>query len=226
MTKKVLVVVTSTDRFSDLDRATGLWLSESVHFHAVMADHGIDVDYVSSQGGYVPLDPGSLDGMDDTTWAYYNDSAFRNHYLAQSLKPQDVNPQDYAAIYFAGGHGAMWDFPNNPDLMSIADAIHANGGVTAAVCHGVVGLLGLHETDGQELIASKQVAGFSNEEEQQNQLTDAVPFLTQDALIKAGGKYSQSAAYTPHVVTDGRLVTGQNPQSARGVGEAVLQLLA
>ncbi|MFC6182219.1 type 1 glutamine amidotransferase domain-containing protein [Lactiplantibacillus daowaiensis] len=222
---KVLVVVTNNQRFGALDRATGLWLSESVHFQAVMAEHGIDVDYVSPKGGYVPLDPGSLTDMDATTWRYYNDADFRNRDLAQSFTPAEVNPADYAAIYFAGGHGVLWDFPNNVDLAKLADVIHQNGGITAAVCHGVVGLLGLHETDGRELIADKHVAGFSNEEEAINQLTDAVPFLTQDALVKAGGLYTSAAAYTAHVVVDGNLVTGQNPQSAKGVAEAVVKLL-
>ncbi|VDG20014.1 type 1 glutamine amidotransferase domain-containing protein [Lactobacillus farciminis KCTC 3681 = DSM] [Lactiplantibacillus mudanjiangensis] len=223
---KVLVVVTNNHRFGDLKRATGLWLSESVHFHAVMAENKIDVDYVSPKGGYVPLDPGSLADMDDLTWKFYDNADFRNQYLAQSLAPKDVNPTVYDAIFFAGGHGVLWDFPNNPDLAKLADAIHQNGGVTAAVCHGVVGLLGLHGTDGQALIAGKQVAGFSNEEETINQLTDAVPFLTEDALIKAGGQYTSSPAYTEHVVVDGNLVTGQNPQSAKGVAEAVVKLLA
>ncbi|WP_024626084.1 type 1 glutamine amidotransferase domain-containing protein [Lactiplantibacillus fabifermentans] len=222
---KVLVVVTNNHRFGDQKRATGLWLSESVHFHAVMAAHQIDVDYMSPRGGYVPLDPGSLADMDDTTWQFYDDEKFRNQYLAKTLAPADVNPADYAAIYFAGGHGVLWDFPNNPDLAKVADAIHQNGGITAAVCHGVVGLLGLHATDGTELIAGKHVAGFSNEEEAINQLTDAVPFLTEDALIKAGGQYTSAQAYTEHVVVDGKLVTGQNPQSAKGVADAVVKLL-
>lgn len=222
---KVLIVVTNNQRFGQLARPTGLWLSESVHFQAVMAANQIEVDYVSPQGGYVPLDPGSLTDMDATTWRYYNDSKFRNRDLARSFAPEEVDPADYAAIYFAGGHGVLWDFPNNSALAKLAATIDANGGITAAVCHGVVGLLGLKTVDGQSLIAGKQVAGFSNEEETMNQLTAVVPFLTEDALIKAGAKYSSAKAYTPHVVVDGRLVTGQNPQSASGVANAVIDLL-
>lgn len=223
---KALIVVTNVAQFGALRRPTGLWLSEATHFHKVMADHNIGVDYVSPTGGYVPLDPGSIaaDAIDDTSWHFYANPDYRQKYLANSLRPDQVNPADYDIIYYAGGHGTMWDFPTSTSIAHIAKQIYANGGVISAVCHGVVGLLAIQD-DGKQFIAGKQLTGFTNDEEAINQLTDAVPFLAEDALRKAGSNYSKSTPYTEHVVTDGRLVTGQNPQSAHGVGVAALAAL-
>lgn len=123
-------------------------------------------------------------------------------------------------IYFAGGHGVLWDFPNNVTLGKLALTIADNGGIVSAVCHGVVGLLAMGD-----FINGKQLTGFTNEEEDINKLTDVVPFLTEDALKKAGAVYSKAAAYTENVVADGHLITGQNPQSAHEVGVQVAQLL-
>lgn len=224
---KALIVVTNTAKFDTINRATGVWLSEATHFHDVMAQHNIDVDYVSPQGGYVPLDPGSLapDAMDATNWQFYNDATYRNHQLGHSLTPGEITPTDYDIIYFAGGHGVMWDFPQNTQLGQIAQQIAANGGIVSAVCHGVVGLLAMKNADDTAWISGKHLTGFTNEEETMNQLTQAVPFLAEDALKAAGAHHTKAAAYTENVVVDGRLVTGQNPQSARGVGEAVIKLL-
>ena len=225
---KALIVVTSTAQFAGRKQATGVWLSEATHFHAVMREHGIDVDYVSPEGGYVPLDPGSIlpDNLDDATWSFYSDDAYRQRYLANAMKPADVNAADYDLIYFAGGHGTMWDFPGNKALAAIAQQIYANGGLVTAVCHGVVGLLPLVNPDGTAFIKDRKLTGFTNEEEAINKLTDAVPFLAEDALRKTGSDYSKAAAYTEHVVADGRLITGQNPQSARGVALKAIAALA
>lgn len=224
---KVLIVLTNTAKFDTLNRATGVWLSEATHFNKVMTDNQIDVDYVNPAGGYVPVDPGSLaeDQLDAINNQFYTDADFRNRALAHSLKPADVTPSDYDAIYFAGGHGTVWDFPKNKPLGKIAKSIYDNGGVVSAVCHGVVGLLAIDGDDGKPFINGKQLTGFTNEEEAINQLTDDVPFLAEDALKAAGAVHTKHDAYTEYVVTDGRLVTGQNPQSAKGVGEAVLQLI-
>lgn len=120
---KALMVVTNNPKFKKIQRATGIWLKEASHFNKVMADNGIDVDYVSPQGGYVPIDPLSLgtDDMDATDWEYYLDDTFRNEHLAKSLKPADVDPQDYQVIYFVGGHGSMTDFTENTELAAIAE---------------------------------------------------------------------------------------------------------
>lgn len=223
---KVLVVLTNQQKFDTINRTTGLWLSEATHFVDVMQQHNIAVDYVSPKGGYVPIDPGSLavDQLDDVNHRFYDDADFRNRALGASLKPSDINPSDYQAIYFAGGHGTVWDFPNNAALGNIAMQIYDNGGFITAVCHGVVGLLAVEQND-NKFITGKNLTGFSNEEEKINQLTNAVPFLAEDALKAAGAHYTSGDAYTEHVIVDGRLITGQNPQSARGVGEELVKVI-
>ena len=227
MGKKALIVVTNTARFGDLDRATGLWLSESSHFNNVMDDNGIEVDYVSPSGGYVPIDPNSLQGttFDEGCWKYYGDVSVRNDVFGRSMSPKDINADDYDCIYYAGGHGAVWDFPESDDLAVIAKTISDNGGVISAVCHGVVGLLPIKNDDGKSFIDGRKVTGFSNAEEKLNGLLDKVPYSTEDALKKAGAIYTCGDPYTDHVVADGNLITGQNPQSAHDVGVAVVKYL-
>lgn len=217
---KALIVVTNHARFDGTNRATGVWFSEATHFHDVMSQNGIGVDYVSPEGGYVPLDPASLTQMDDLNWTYYGDQSYRQKYLAHSLSPIQVDPTLYDLIYFAGGHGVMWDFPKNQAIADIAKKIYAQGGIVSAVCHGVVGLLAMGD-----FINGKKLTGFTNEEEDINQLTTMVPFLAEDALKAAGADYAKANPFTEHVVVDGRLITGQNPQSAHGVGQKAADLL-
>eukprot|EP01056_Protomagalhaensia_sp_Gyna25_P002260 Protomagalhaensia_sp_Gyna_25__2259@NODE_2234_length_1203_cov_8_012887_g1852_i0_p1_GENE_NODE_2234_length_1203_cov_8_012887_g1852_i0NODE_2234_length_1203_cov_8_012887_g1852_i0_p1_ORF_typecomplete_len228_score44_71DJ1_PfpI/PF01965_24/7_4e29ThiJ_like/PF17124_5/9_8e17_NODE_2234_length_1203_cov_8_012887_g1852_i054737 len=221
---KVLMVVTNVPQLGEHAKPTGLWLSEATHFHKVMKDAGIDVDYVSPVGGYVPLDPTSmLTGSEDSvSWQFYGRHEYRQRYLAESLKPEDIKPDEYKAIYYAGGHGTIWDFPECTRIASIAHTIYSNGGVVAAVCHGVVGLPSIHP----EFLKDRKVTGFSNAEETVFNVAGLVPFRAEDRLTKAGAQYSKSyLPYTPHVVVDGRLVTGQNPQSTEGVAQEVLKLI-
>jgi putative intracellular protease/amidase len=145
--------------------------------------------------------------------------------LSSTRTPAEVDPKDYAAIVYAGGHGTMWDFPGDTRLAQLASAIDAQGGVVGAVCHGPAGLLNIKKADGSYLIAGKKVAGFTNDEESAVGLTKVVPYLLADALTERGALHQPAPNWQPQVVTDGRLVTGQNPQSARGVAEAVLALL-
>ncbi|KRM11184.1 type 1 glutamine amidotransferase domain-containing protein [Paucilactobacillus suebicus] len=223
---KVLVVLTNHQKFDTINRATGLWLSEATHFVNVMKNNNIGVDYVSPKGGYVPVDPGSMDSSqyDEINHRFYDDAEFRNQALGASLKPSEVQAANYDAIYFAGGHGTVWDFPNNTELGLIAKQIYDKGGIISAVCHGVVGLLSI-EGDTGKFINGKNLTGFTNEEEKINELTNDVPFLAEDALKNAGATHNASAPYTKNVVVDGRLITGQNPQSAEGVGEALIDAL-
>ncbi|WP_057824791.1 type 1 glutamine amidotransferase domain-containing protein [Lentilactobacillus sunkii] len=224
---KALIVVTNTPTFKKIQRATGIWLREASHFNKVMADNGIDVDYASPDGGYVPIDPLSLgtDDMDATDWQYYLDDEFRNEHLAKSLKPADVDPKDYQVIYFVGGHGAMTDFPENTELAKIAQTIYENGGIVSANCVGVCGLLPMRSIDGQRFVHGRKVTGFTNDEEALNGLTNDVEFLVEDELTKSGASFVKGTAFEPNVVVDDRLITGQNPNSATGVGEAIIKEL-
>ena len=224
---KALMAVTNNPKFKKIQRATGIWLKDATHFNKVMLDNGIDADYVSPQGGYVPIDPLSMgtDDMDMIDWEYYSDDVFRNQYLAASKKPSDINPNDYDVMYFVGGHGTMGDFPDNKNLAQLAETIYQNGGIVSANCVGVCGLLAMRSEDGQRFIHGRKLTGFTNDEEALNGLTNDVDFLLEDELAKAGAAFSKERPFESHVVVDDRLITGQNPNSAAGVGEAVIKEL-
>ena len=225
MAKKILVVVTSQERCPGHNRATGLWLGEAVSFVSRLQDARFKVDYVSPRGGYTPLDPLSLSSADDTDWAWYHNKQFMNR-LGNTMAPEDVRPDEYGVIYYAGGHGAVWDIPASERLASVARRIHDGGGVVASVCHGACGLLNLKLASGEYLVAGKEVTGFSNEEERLAGLEKVVPFLIEDELKKRGAVFrSASAPFTSFAVKSQRLVTGQNPQSGAAVAVRVLELL-
>lgn len=225
MSNKILVVVSSFPKYPNLNRATGLWLGEAVHFVKKVEEAGYEVDYVSPKGGYTPIDPLSLAQAEEIDWAFYQDPEFMGK-LGKTLKPGEVNPNDYSVIYYAGGHGTVWDFPENEDLQQISQTIYSDGGIVSSVCHGAVGLLNIKTQDGEYLIDGKVLTGFSNEEEMLAELDQHVPYLTETELINRGAKYKKAEnPFAPYAVEDGRLVTGQNPASGGLVADLVLKQL-
>lgn len=226
MNKKALIVVTSVEKYPEMERATGLWLGEAVHFYEKLTAEGFEIDFVSPRGGYTPLDPVSLQSMvQPVDWKYYADKDFREK-LANAMKPGEIKAEDYDVIYFAGGHGVVWDFPDNAELQEISRKIYENGGIVSSVCHGAVGLFNIKLSDGSLLINEKTLTGFSNQEEIAAELADHMPYLTEDELVKRGAKYVKGdQPFTSFAVADGRLVTGQNPQSGGAVAEKVLEVL-
>ncbi|WBC12773.1 type 1 glutamine amidotransferase domain-containing protein [Micromonospora sp. WMMA1998] len=214
---RALIALTSHSELGRTGRTTGYYVGEAAEPWEVFRAAGYDVDLVSVAGGEPPVD-----GRD-------TDDRTQNDFLAtagvtDTPKAADVDPAGYDVIVFAGGHGTMWDFPDDPDLARIARAVYERGGVVAAVCHGPSALVNLTLSDGSRLIAGKRVAGFTNDEEAAVGLTDEVPFLLADKLTEAGAQHVPAPNFTEHVVVDGRLVTGQNPQSARALAEAVVKL--
>lgn len=224
MTNKIVVVVSSVSKYPDLNRATGLWLGEAVHFVDQVEAAGYEVDFVSPKGGYTPIDPHSLAEAAEIDWKYYEDAAFMAR-LGNTWKPEEVNANDYLAIYYAGGHGTIWDFPENKELQQISENIYTNGGIISSVCHGALGLLNIQTEDKKYLVDGKQVTGFSNEEEKLAELDQYVPYLTETELKKRGADYQSAEAFNPNAVQDGRLITGQNPASGGSVAELVLKQL-
>ena len=229
MKQKVLIVVTNVSKYQgvDIDRPTGLWLGEAVHFVDEMENHGYQIDYVSPQGGYTPIDPHSLeaDMMTSLDWQYYQNRSFM-HQLGNTLAANSINPDNYDVIYYTGGHGVVWDFPDDKQLQKIAMAIYNHGGIISSVCHGAAGILNLKTNDGQYLINGKNVTGFSNAEEKEVQLDKLVPYLTEDELVKRGANYSKATNnWESYAISDGRLITGQNPASGKAVAEKVIAVL-
>ncbi|AMV36506.1 type 1 glutamine amidotransferase domain-containing protein [Planctomyces sp. SH-PL62] len=224
-TNKLLAIVTSADEYKKLGYRTGLWLGELTHFTDVAEEAGFTVDVASPRGGKAPLDPESLaHGVlsEGGTQERYQDRDYMNR-LDRTMTLAEVDPAKYDAIFLAGGHGAMFDFPDSTDLQQLVADFWEAGKVVSAVCHGPAGLLNV-KVAGTPLLAGKKVTGFSWNEEAKVQRQDAVPYNLEDELQNRGAEYSQAwFAFGSHLVEDGRLITGQNPASARGVGEAVVK---
>lgn len=214
----VLFVLTSHGQLGDTGRPTGFWLAEAAHPWRVFTEAGYRVDLVSIRGGESPVD--GADRSDPVQQEFLDRVD-----LAAARPVQAADPAGYRAVLYVGGHGAMWDFPGNEAVTRLGTEIHAAGGVVAAVCHGPVGLLDIRLPDGAHLLSGRRVTSFSNAEEAEIGLARVVPFLLQTALEQRGARHTDAGIFAPHVVVDGRLVTGQNPPSATGVAEAVVHLL-
>lgn len=217
--KKILFVVTSHNKKGSTGQPTGYYLSEVSHPWDVLVKAGYEIDFVSPKGGNAPVDGFNLE--DPINKKFWEDPVYKKK-IQNTLKPSDVNPADYVAIHYAGGHGAMWDFADNTEIAAIATKIYEANGVVSAVCHGPAGIVNIKLSNGKYLIDGKKVNGFTNEEETAVSLEKVVPFLLEDKLKERGGIYEKSGLWQEHVTVDQRLVTGQNPQSAHAVGEAVL----
>lgn len=220
--KKVLFVVTSHDKKGSTGEATGYYLGEVSHPWEVLHNAGYEIDFVSPKGGKAPVDGFNLD--DETNKKFWNDAKYRGK-VEHTMKPSEVNPDDYTAIFYAGGHGAMWDFADNTELAKIAATIYENNGIVSAVCHGPAGLVNIKLSNGKYLVDGKKINTFTNEEEAAVGLTKVVPFLLESKMIERGAKFEKSGLWQNHVVVDQRVITGQNPQSAKSVGEAILKEL-
>lgn len=220
---KILIALTSHNQLGNTGRATGFYLPEAAHPYAHFAAAGYEVDFVSPQGGEPPMD--GVDHTDPVQQAFLENVEVMAK-VRNTLRPEQVNPNDYDVIFYAGGHGVMWDFPNNERLAQIAAAIYEQDGIVAAVCHGPAGLVNIRLSDGSYLVAGKAVSTFTNEEEQAVGLTNVVPFLLETQLRERGATITKAANFQPHAVVSERLVTGQNPASATLVAEHVLAVLA
>jgi putative intracellular protease/amidase len=220
---RVLVAVTNHAQKGQTGQPTGAYPAEIAHPYAVLKEAGFAVDFVSPKGGAVPLD--GVDRKDPINAAFLDDPKASAD-LQASARSSDVDPAPYAAIFYAGGHGTMWDFPDDAGLARLAASIYERGGTVAAVCHGPAGLVNVKLSTGRYLVEGKQVSAFTNEEESAVGLTGVVPFLLADKLTERGAHHQGAPAWQPKVVTDGRLITGQNPASAQGVAEALVRALA
>ncbi|KQV99634.1 type 1 glutamine amidotransferase domain-containing protein [Rhizobacter sp. Root1221] len=221
--KPVLLVVTSCAVKGDTGIPTGFNLAELTHPMAKLQDAGIRTEIASIQGGEPPLD-GLEDMKDPVIVRYWADAEFRRA-LTNTLCIDDVDPTRYSAVMFAGGHGTMWDFPDSASAQKVIREIDAAGGIVSAVCHGPAALVNARRTDGSLLVAGKRLAAFTNGEEEEVQAAHVVPFLLATRLSERGALHQDSANWSDNVVVDGRLITGQNPQSASSLGLALRNAL-
>lgn len=216
----VLIVTTSHTQKGSTGQRTGAYLSEIAEPYDVFARAGFDVDFASVAGGSIPLD--GVEEADAPSKAFL---AAHRRELEASIPGASVDPLRYEAIFFAGGHGAMWDLPDDLDLARVASAIYERGGVVAAVCHGPAALVNIKLSNGRYLVDGKKVSAFTNDEERAVKLDGVVPFLLADKLTERGAHFEGGPMWQGKVVESERLVTGQNPASATGVAQAVVAQL-
>ena len=223
---KILMILTSHDKLGDTGKKTGFWLEEFAAPYYVFKDAGADITLASPLGGQPPLDPKSdaPDAQSAATGRFKADAAALAA-LAATVKLRDVVAADFDAVFYPGGHGPLWDLAENAFSIRVIESLLAAGKPVAAVCHAPGALRHAKSADGSPLVKGKRVAGFTNTEEQAAGLTDVVPFLVEDMLKQSGGSYSKAADWQPHVVTDGLLITGQNPASSAPAAQALLALL-
>lgn len=220
--KKAVIFATNVSKYPTQDVATGFWLGEVTHFYDELINNGWEVDIASPKGGYCPIEPKSLQqGMEACDWKYFADPTFQKK-ISNSLKPSEVKAEDYKVLYFAGGHGPVWDFYEPGEIHELARKVYENGGIVSAVCHGPAGLINVKLSDGEYLVKDKKLTCFSNVEEVAIKLDKAVPYSLEDELVKRGAKFEQGEAWGPHAVEDRRLITGQNPASCRPAAKLVV----
>ncbi|CAJ1199740.1 type 1 glutamine amidotransferase domain-containing protein [Companilactobacillus nantensis] len=221
--KKILVVLTNKSQYGYHPEATGLWLGEATEFVRIVEVADFKVDYVSPKGGYVPIDPRSFKYATPNDLTMYQDPDFQNRALANTLSPDEIDPRDYAAIYYTGGHGVMWDFPYNEKLQQISRQIYQNDGFLTSVCHGISGLLYIKDDQGQYLIRHKHITGFTNAEEQLSGKKKYVPFLNEEVAQLHGAIFSKKRPYAEYALADGQFITGQNPFSPAAVAKLLVK---
>ncbi|MDC8756544.1 type 1 glutamine amidotransferase domain-containing protein [Janthinobacterium fluminis] len=222
----VLMVLTSHERLGDTGHKTGFWLEEFAAPYYVLKDAGASITLASPLGGQPPLDPKSASPESQTAATRrFQADATAQALLADTAPLAGVDAAGYDAVFYPGGHGPLWDLAEDRASIALIEAMHAAGKPVAAVCHAPGVLRHAKAADGAPLVKGKKVTGFANTEEDAVGLSKVVPFLVEDMLKENGGIYSKGADWQAYVLSDGRLVTGQNPASSAAAAEALLKLL-
>lgn len=223
----ILMVLTSHDQLGDTGKKTGFWLEEFAAPYYVFKDAGASVTLASPKGGQPPLDPKSdaADAQTDAT-RRFKDDADAQAQLASTKRLAEVTIDGFDAVFFPGGHGPLWDLAEDADARRLIESFAAADRPVGAVCHAPAVFRHTQGPDGKPLVSGRRVTGFTNTEEDGVGLTDVVPFLVEDMLKANGGNYEKGADWASFVLTDGKLVTGQNPASSEDAAKALLKLLA
>ena len=222
----ILMVLTSHDQLGDTGKKTGFWLEEFASPYYAFKDAGASVTLVSPRGGQPPLDPKSdeADSQTDATRRFKADTQAQQA-LANTGRLSEVSGDGFDAVFYPGGHGPLWDLAEDQDSIELIASMAAAGKIVCAVCHAPGVLRHVKAANGSPLVQGKNVTGFANTEEAAVQLTDIVPFLVEDMLVKNGANYTKGVDWQPFVVADGKLITGQNPASSEAAALAVLRQL-
>ena len=223
---KILMILTSHDELGDTGEKTGFWLEEFAAPYYTLKDAGAEIVLASPKGGQPPLDPKSdaEDAQTDATERFKDDPASQKA-LADTQVLSQVSAEGFDAVFFPGGHGPLWDLANDADSQRLIETFAKSNRPIGAVCHAPAVFRNTKDAAGKPLVSGKRVTGFANSEEEAVGLTDVVPFLVEDMLKKNGGKYEKGDDWASFVVTDGTLVTGQNPASSEAAAKSLLALL-
>lgn len=221
---KILIVLTSHDQLGDTGIPTGFWYEELAAPYYVFVDSGHEVTLSSPRGGLAPVDPKSAEPPFDTEATHRFDAdEDAQKALATTKRLADLSGDDFDAVFYAGGHGPLYDLATDPCSIALIEKFAGAGKIVAAVCHGPAVFINATGPGGAPFVEGRTVTGFTNGEEAAMGLTDVVPFLVEDELIRLGARYEKVVDFEPFVRTDGLLITGQNPASAEGVAEAIMQ---
>ena len=223
---KILMVLTSHDQLGQTGQKTGFWLEEFAAPYYVFKDAGARITLATPRGGQPPLDPKSDDpsAQTEATRRFKGDDTAQA-VLASTHKLQDVVAGDFDAVFYPGGHGPLWDLAEDAHSIALVETMLAAGKPVVAVCHAPGVLRHAKSADGQSVVRGKSVTGFTNTEEEAVGLTQVVPFLVEDMLKQNGANYSKAGDWQPYVITDGLLITGQNPASSEPAAQALLKML-
>ena len=222
----ILMVLTSHDQLGNTGKKTGFWLEEFAAPYYAFKDAGADVTLASPLGGQPPLDPKSDDSASqtDSTRRCKADPAAQLS-LGGTLKLRNMSSEKFDAVFYVGGHGPLWDLAEDASSIALIETMLAAGKPVAAVCHAPAALRHAKTAGSISVVQNRAVTGFTNTEEELSGLTQVVPFLVEDMLTQHGGRYTKVADWQPYVITDGHLITGQNPASSEPAAQALLAML-
>ncbi|WP_136795734.1 MULTISPECIES: type 1 glutamine amidotransferase domain-containing protein [Desulfosediminicola] len=222
----ILMVLTSHNQLGDTGHKTGFWLEEFASPYYLFKDRNFTVTLASPKGGQPPVDPMSEqpDHQTAATLRFSNDDEAKEQ-LANTLRLDSVEPENFDAIFYPGGHGPLWDLAEDKHSISLIEQFARQEKPAGFVCHGPAVLRHVKGIDGRPLVSGKRVTGFSNSEEAAVQLTGVVPFSVEDMLTANGGLYIKADDWTNHVQVDGRLITGQNPASSESTALHLVKVL-
>ena len=223
---KVLFVLTSHDKLGDTGNKTGFWIEEFANPYYSLLDKGVEITVATPEGGKAPIDPtsDSEDNQTEDTKRFKDDEAAQK-VINNTHKLSEVKEEDFDGVFYPGGHGPLWDLSKDEKSIKLIESFNEAGKPIAFVCHAPAALKNVKAKDGNALVKGKKVTGFTNSEEEAVQLTDVVPFLVEDMLKENGGIYSKEADWNEYAVTDGNLITGQNPQSSGAVASRLYDML-
>ncbi|APG59903.1 type 1 glutamine amidotransferase domain-containing protein [Christiangramia salexigens] len=223
---KVLFVLTSHDELGDTGNKTGFWVEEFANPYYTLLDKGVDITVATPKGGKAPIDPSSdtPDAQTEDTKRFHKDEAAQK-VINNTVKLSEVKEGDFDAVFYPGGHGPLWDLSQDTTSIKLIESFNAAKKPIGFVCHAPAALKNVKGENGEPLVKGKKVTGFTNTEEEAVQLTNVVPFLVEDMLKENGGEYSKAGDWEEYALTDGNLITGQNPASSGLVATKLYQML-